>query len=78
MTTIPIHIKLREKHRGDGGYCHSCKPQMRYPCDVMRLVTEYDRVNCMVKNAQGLLKTIGSMTITRLDRRGEGEGAGDV
>jgi hypothetical protein len=71
VTTLPIHVKLREKHRSTGGQCHSCRPHTRYPCDVMQLVTEYDRVNAMTKTAQELLKEIGNMTVRRLDRRGE-------
>lgn len=71
MNPVPLVIKMREKHRSQGGYCVSCRPQSRFPCEVSRLVIEHETLSAMVNTARKILQEIGTMSISRLDKRGE-------
>ena len=68
---IPHYVKMREKHRSEGGDCRACRPRVRYPCEVMRLVLDLERASEMVRVARKILQEIGTLSIGRLDKRGE-------
>ena len=73
MNNVPLYIRMREKHRSEGGDCYSCKPRVRYPCEVRQLVSDLERASEMVRVARLVLQQIGTLSISRLDRRGDVE-----
>ena len=71
MSEIPHYVRMREKHRSEGGFCVACRPRMKHPCEVAKLVIDVERQIYMIKSAQKLLVEIGLLTIRKLDRRYE-------